>query len=86
MTKKVDAKELETLQQLNGEFQKIKTQIGDAELQKYGLFLQVQTLKEDFQKIENELINKHGKDSVINLQTGEITQKPQKEAEDGKNK
>ena len=35
MTKKIEEQELKNLQNLNTEFNKIKTQLGDAELQKH---------------------------------------------------
>jgi len=78
MEKKIEAKELEKLQALTGEFNKYKTQLGDITLQKHMICLEVDKLKGEFTVLEKELAEKYGKDSVINLETGEV--KP-KEAE-----
>jgi len=67
--------ELATIQKMNNEFSKSKMALGDMELQKYGLFKHIENLKKDFADHEQILINKYGKDSVINLQTGEVSQK-----------
>lgn len=73
--KKIDEKELASLQKLNTEFNKFKTQLGDISLQKHGICLRVEELKTEFQMLEKELMEKYGVDSVINLETGEIKQK-----------
>jgi hypothetical protein len=67
--------ELATIQGMNTEFSKAKMALGDMELQKYGLLKHIENLKKDFADHEQLLINKYGKDSVINLQTGEVSQK-----------
>ena len=73
--KKIDEKELASLQELNTEFNKFKTQLGDLSLQKHGICLRVEELKTEFQMLEKALMEKYGVDSVINLETGEIKQK-----------
>jgi hypothetical protein len=73
--KKIDEKELASLQELNTEFNKFKTQLGDLSLQKHGICLRVEELKTEFQILEKALMEKYGVDSVINLETGEIKQK-----------
>ena len=73
--KKIDEKELASLQELNTEFNKFKTQLGDLSLQKHGICLRVEELKTEFQMLEKALMGKYGVDSVINLETGEIKQK-----------
>lgn len=80
--KKIEEQELLNLQTLNGEFNKLKTQLGDLSLQKHGICLRVEELKHDFQTAEKALIDKYGVNSVINLETGEIKEKE----EDGENK
>ena len=35
-------------------------------------FTKAKLIKEDFAKVEQELIKKYGKDSSINMQTGEV--------------
>jgi hypothetical protein len=49
--------------------------IGDVELQKQNILRHIELLKTEFSKQENLLIEKYGADSVINIQTGEVTQK-----------
>ena len=73
--KKIETKELEALQSLNAEFNKLKTQLGDLALQKHGACLRVEELKSEFALLEKDLMTKYGKDAVINLETGEIKEK-----------
>jgi hypothetical protein len=78
--KKVEKQELENLQELNSNFGKLKTQLGDLELQKQMVLEQVTFIKNKFAQTEKELIEKYGESAVINLQSGEITEKePEKE-------
>ena len=72
---KLDKEELETLTRLNSDLQKSKMALGDMELQKSTLIDSVRLLKQEFAKAEERLIEKYGKDSVVNLQTGEVKQK-----------
>jgi hypothetical protein len=65
-------KELKQLQDLNGEFNTIKGQLGDLTLQKHGIILRVQELKAEFSAAEQALMEAYGKDAIINLETGEI--------------
>ena len=69
--------ELGKIQSMNNEFTKAKIALGDLELQKQGLLKSIDVLREDFAKQELLLIEKYGRDSVINVQTGEVTQKTQ---------
>lgn len=73
--KKIKDEELKYLQDLNIEFNKIKTQLGDITLQEHGLVLQVQELKLQFQKAEEGLMETYGENAVINLETGEVKDK-----------
>ena len=77
--KKIEEKELKELQELNAEFSKLKINLGDLELQKHGICLRVEAIKKDFGAIEVKLMNKYGKDSVINLETGEVKDKEKEE-------
>tara|TARA_B110000977_G_scaffold73460_1_gene99439 strand:+ start:662 stop:901 length:240 start_codon:yes stop_codon:yes gene_type:complete len=73
--KTVEDKELKLLQELNSNFQKIKNQLGDLELQKQIILENVTEIKKQFKSLEIELIEKYGDNSVINLETGIITEK-----------
>jgi hypothetical protein len=71
----VTQEELTKIQELNSDFNKAKMAIADAELQKQAMIRIVDELKVQFSLHEKLLIEKYGKDAVINLQTGEVTQK-----------
>tara|TARA_R110000851_G_scaffold286078_1_gene439976 strand:- start:1076 stop:1315 length:240 start_codon:yes stop_codon:yes gene_type:complete len=73
--KTVEDKELKLMQELNSNFKKLKGQLGDLELQKQMVLENVSEVKKNFTHLENELIQKYGDNSVINLQTGIITEK-----------
>jgi len=79
---KLSKKELETIQELNTEFNKIKVQLGDVELQKHGLCLRVEQIKSEFSLNEKALAEKYGSDAVINLETGEVTKKEVEEVKE----
>lgn len=71
----VSQEELTKIQELNSEFNKAKMAIGDAELQKQTIIRHIEELKLQFSAHEKLLIEKYGADAVINIQTGEVTQK-----------
>jgi len=71
---KLEEKELERLQELNNEFTRAKLQLGEIEVQKGMIMDEVKKIKATFLIEEKKLIEKYGPDSVINLQTGEVTQ------------
>jgi hypothetical protein len=67
--------ELTLIQTMNSDFAKAKMGLGDIELQKQGLLKHIDELKNVFSQHEKMLIDKYGADSVINMQTGEVTKK-----------
>ena len=71
---KLEEKELERLQELNNEFTRAKLQLGELEVQKSMIMDEVKKINATFLIEEKKLIEKYGPDSVINLQTGEVTQ------------
>ena len=72
---KLSKEELKELQDLNTEFSKKKMQIGEIEVQKSFIISEINQIKLQFAQNEKKLIEKYGKDSVINLQTGEVQKK-----------
>ena len=72
---KITDQELENLQSMTTEFNKLKMQLGDVTLQKHGICLRVEELKAEFVELENSLMDKYGSDSIINMETGEIKEK-----------
>lgn len=67
--------ELEKIQEMNTEFTKLKIAVGETELQKQTMLKAIDELKTSFAIQEKMLIDKYGADAVINIQTGEVTQK-----------
>ena len=74
MTKLTD-NELSQIKELNSEFAKNKSAIGDLELQKRSIFERIDVIQNEFSKVEKKLMKKYGEDSVVNLLTGEVTKK-----------
>lgn len=72
---KVTTEELKQLRELNQLFQTYKTQLGDLEVKKSLVITEVNKLREDFTILETSLMEKYGKDCVINIETGEIKEK-----------
>jgi len=68
--------ELETLQGSLKEFNNCKMQLGETVLQQQALMSKMAGLREESAEQERKLIDKYGKDSVINIETGEV--KPSK--------
>lgn len=77
---KITNEEMETLQSLISEFNKGKVNLGDLELQKSIIISNIGILKQKFAEEEENLIKKYGENSVINLETGEITEKKTEES------
>jgi len=67
--------ELEKIQEMNSEFTKLKIALGETELQKQTVLNAINDLKTSFAVQERMLIDKYGAEAVINIQTGEVTQK-----------
>lgn len=70
--------ELDFIKTGSAEYTKIKISLGELELQKQGLISQAEKIREAFANNEKVLIEKYGADAVINMQTGEVTQKENK--------
>lgn len=71
----VSKEELDKIQGMNADFAKAKMALGELELNKQGILNQINAMRQEFYEYEKMLIVKYGQDSVINLQTGEVTQK-----------
>ena len=72
---KLTDNELSQIQELKSECAKNKSAIGDLELQKRSIFERMDVIQNEFSKVEKKLMKKYGEDSVVNLQTGEVTKK-----------
>jgi hypothetical protein len=73
--KMLSQEELDMIQQMNSDFTKAKISLGDLELEKYALLQRIEHLKMAFAENEKLLIVKYGENSVINIKTGEVTEK-----------
>jgi hypothetical protein len=69
--------ELELLQQMNKDFNNAKAALGDLEMKKHEILKDVDALRTISIENEKKLVTKYGVDSVINIQTGEITKRKQ---------
>jgi hypothetical protein len=74
-TKTVTSEELKELQGLQGALTQLKMRLGDIELHRQDILKKVEELRITTATAEQKLIDKYGEDSVINIQTGEITTK-----------
>ena len=72
---KITDEELSKIHEMKTRFGKAKLTLGDIELTKYEMLKEIDKLKEEFEENEKQLINKYGVNAIINMKTGEITQK-----------
>ena len=72
---KLTKEELGRVQELNNAFSQAKMALGEMELKRHGMLKEMDNLRGSFAEEEQKLISKYGADSVINLQTGEVTEK-----------
>ena len=79
LKQKLEVNELKALQDLNGDFAKLKNALGDLKLREVDIIEQVKLIKGSFVEQEKKLVDKYGADSIINLKTGEITKKEENE-------
>ncbi len=75
MSKKLTKKELETIQGLVNEFNQTKIKLGDTVISQSALLKKVEELKVTYAEQEQKLIKKYGGDAVINIETGEVSEK-----------
>jgi|TARA_R110000824_G_scaffold278138_2_gene466283 hypothetical protein len=76
--KKINKEQLEKIQSMNNKFNELRIKIGDLEIQKQLSLQEINLLKADFAVVEKELEEEYGKNSTIDLSTGEITKKLEK--------
>tara|TARA_R110000824_G_scaffold386285_1_gene581164 strand:+ start:313 stop:576 length:264 start_codon:yes stop_codon:yes gene_type:complete len=69
------SKELTSLQQLLSAYNQSKIQLADAAISHQDALGAVMANKEGFAKMENNLVEKYGKDVSVNVQTGALTHK-----------
>jgi hypothetical protein len=74
-TQKLEEQELKTIQDLNAQYTKLKLALGEIKLKETDIIEEIKSLKSLFVVEEKKLIEKYGAESIINLQTGEVTKK-----------
>ena len=79
--KKITEAELVEVQSMNNAFNQLKLKIADTELTKEHLLAEVKKLKDSYKLVEDRLTGKYGEDAVIDIQTGEISEKEKNELE-----
>ena len=67
--------ELNFIKEGTAEFTKLKIALGDLEIRKGSILKDVESIIAAFTQNEKLLIEKYGENSVINTNTGEVTQK-----------
>ena len=75
---KITKEELIQVQSMLSTFNQLKIKLGDAELTKQQVFLQIEDLKKNYADVEGTLTKKYGKDNLINLETGIVSSKEKK--------
>lgn len=72
---KIKKEELETLQKLQSIISRGKESIANFELQKHFALMEVARATVEMSNLNNTLVEKHGEDAVVNVKTGDITNK-----------
>lgn len=67
--------ELDSIRDFQSQFAQAKIALADAELNKQSVLASISLIKKGFEETEKFLVDKYGIDSVINIQTGEVTKK-----------
>lgn len=65
--------EIEKIKSMHSDFIKAKIALGDIELTKNDMLREIENMRKEFEENEKQLIEKYGKDAVLNMKTGEVT-------------
>ena len=76
---KLSEEQLKNVQDLQNEFSNNKLRLGDLVYQQSFLVKKIDELKDQFVTMEKGLIKEFGQDAVIDLKTGEVKPKEDKE-------
>lgn len=72
---KLTEDQLNELQELNKKNQELRLQLGELEVQKAMIIPKIESLRLEFVELEAKLVKEYGENSVVNINTGEVTQK-----------
>jgi len=78
---KLTTDELTKLQSLQSEYNQLKIQLGDTVMQQSLLMKKIEDIRDKFKAEEGPLMEKYGKNATINLETGEVSEKPAEAAD-----
>lgn len=70
--------ELESLRSMHSQINNLQRSIGALEFEKAGMIGELAMTRESFKTLEGKISEKYGSDSIINLQTGEISKKEER--------
>jgi hypothetical protein len=68
--------EKEKITTLIAQFNNYKLQLGDTYLNQQTLLKKIEEVKSEYALVEKELMETYGADAVINVETGEVSEKP----------
>ena len=71
---KLTKEELANIQGLVSEFNQVKMQLGDTVISQTNILKKVDELRVSYAEAEQELVKIYGKDAVIDIVTGEVTE------------
>ncbi len=71
---KLTKEELANIQGLVSEFNQVKMQLGDTVISQTNILKKVDELRVSYAEAEQELVKIYGKDAVIDIETGEVTE------------
>ena len=71
---KLTKEELANIQGLVSEFNQVKMQLGDTVISQTNILKKVDELRVSYAEAEQELVKIYGKDAVIDIATGEVTE------------
>jgi hypothetical protein len=72
---KLTSEELDFIKNGTAQYNAVKSKIGDFEIQKAKLINEADAIVKSFLIHEKILIEKYGENAIINMETGEVTQK-----------
>jgi len=72
---KLTSEELDFIKNGTAQYNAVKSKIGDLEIQKAKLINEADAIVKAFLHNEKTLIEKYGENAVINMDSGEVTQK-----------
>lgn len=73
--------EKEKITTLISQFNNYKLQLGDTYLNQQSLMKKIDEVKVEYALVEKELMETYGSDAIINVETGEVTEKPEMKVE-----